>query len=280
MRITSSEFKQQFIPVNGIINARDLGGYIMQDGRKLRDGVLIRAAHLADATDADLEYLSSLPVAKVIDFRKDIEKRGKTDRMVPGAEYICLMIDASGKLVSQATEDEKRLFTGHKQFDVKKFMVMAAFNSMAQRIAQEMYPNLVYDPECQQQFAQFFRLILETEKGAVLYHCTQGKDRTGFASALILAALGADRDTIVADFDATNRVYEIDVRRCCRNVRLMGGKEIEISTVKSFLGANTDNFIKALDSIDREYGSMEAYLKGPIGLTDQDILTLKARYLE
>ena len=60
----------------------------------------------------------------------------------------------------------------------------------------------------------------------------------------------------------------------------MGGKEIEISTVKSFLGANTDNFIKALDSIDREYGSMEAYLKGPIGLTDQDILTLKTRYLE
>ena len=280
MRISFSEFQQQFIPVKGIVNARDLGGYIMQDGRKLRDGVLIRAAHLADATDADLEYLSSLPVAKVIDFRKDIEKRGKTDRMVPGAEYICLMIDASGKLVSQATEDEKRLFTGHKQFDVKKFMVMAAFNSMAQRIAQQMYPNLINDPECQQQFAQFFRLILETEKGAVLYHCTQGKDRTGFASALILAALGADRDTIVADFDATNRVYEKDVRRCCRNVRLMGGKEIEISTVKSFLGANTDNFIKALDSIDREYGSMEAYLKGPIGLTDQDILTLKTRYLE
>lgn len=280
MRITISEFQQQFIPVKGIVNARDLGGYIMQDGRKLRDGLLIRAAHLADATDADLEYLSSLPVAKVIDFRKDIEKKGKTDRMVPGAEYICLMIDASGKLVSQATEDEKRLFTGNKQFDVKKFMVMAAFNSMAQRIAQQMYPNLINDPDCREQFKQFFRLILETEKGAILYHCTQGKDRTGFASALILAVLGADRDTIVADFDATNRVYEEDVRRCCRNVRLMGGKEIEISTVKSFLGANTDNFIKALDSIDREYGSMEAYLKGPIGLTDQDILTLRARYLE
>ena len=280
MRISSSEFKQQFIPVKGIVNARDLGGYIMQDGRKLRDGLLIRTAHMADATDADLQYLSSLPVAKVIDFRKDEEKKGKDDRMVPGTEYICLVIDASGNLVKQATEDEKRLFTGHKQFDIKKFMIMAAFNSMAQRIAQQMYPNLVNDPECQKQFARFFRLILETEKGAVLYHCTQGKDRTGFASALILAALGASRDTIVADFDATNRVYEKDVRRCCRDVRFMGGKETEISTVKSFLGANTDNFIKALDSIDREYGSMEAYLKGPIGLTDQDILTLRERYLE
>ena len=280
MRISTSELKQQFIPVNGIVNARDLGGYIMQDGRKLRDGAFIRAAHLADATDDDLQYLSSIPTTKVIDFRKDIEMNGKTDRMVPGAEYIRLEIDASGKIVSQATEDEKRLFTGNKQFDVKKFMVMAAFNPMAQRIAQLMYPNLTNDPECREQFRQFFRLILETTHGAILYHCTQGKDRTGFASALILAALGADRDTIVADFDATNRVYEEDVRQCCQNVRLMGGKEIEIATVKSFLGANTDNFIKALESIDREFGTMEAYLKGPIGLTDQDILTLRERYLE
>ena len=280
MRISTSGLKQQFIPVNGIINARDLGGYIMQDGRRLRDGMLLRSAHLADATDEDLQYLSSIPIAKVIDFRKDIEMNGKTDRMVPGAEYIRLEIDASGKIVSQATEDEKRLFTGNKQFDVKKFMVMAAFNPMAQKIAQQMYPNLTNDPECRKQFKQFFRLILDTANGAILYHCTQGKDRTGFASALILAALGAGRDTIVADFDATNRVYEEDVRQCCQNVRLMGGKENEIATVKSFLGANTDNFIKALESIDHEFGSMEAYLKGPIGLTDQDILTLRERYLE
>ena len=53
------------------------------------------------------------------------------------------------------------------------------------------------------QFAGFFRLVLETEKGAVLYHCTQGKDRTGIASALLMAALGASREAIVADFDAS-----------------------------------------------------------------------------
>ena len=280
MRISSSEFKQQFIPVQGIVNARDLGGYIMQDGRKLRDGAFIRTAHMADATDTDLQYLSEIPLAKVIDFRKEEEKRGKDDRMVPGAEYICLDIDASGNLVNQASDDEKKLFTGQKQFDIKKFMLMAAFNQTAQMIAHQMYPNLFFDPDCQKQFRQFFRLILETENGAILYHCTQGKDRTGIASALILAALGASRETIVADFDATNRVYEKEVRRCCRNVRLMGGKEAELETVKAFLGANTDNFIKALDRIDREYGSMEAYLKGPIGLTDNDILTLRERYLE
>ena len=280
MRISSSEFKQQFIPVQGIVNARDLGGYIMQDGRKLRDGLLIRTAHMADATDTDLQYLSEIPLAKVIDFRKEEEKRGKDDRMVPGAEYICLDIDASGNLVNQASDDEKKLFTGQKQFDIKNFMLMAAFNQTAQMIAHQMYPNLLFHPDCQKQFRQFFRLILETENGAILYHCTQGKDRTGIASALILAALGASREIIVADFDATNRVYEKEVHRCCQTVRQMGGEEVEIDTVKAFLGANTHNFIKTLDRIDHEYGSMEAYMKGPIGLTDNDILTLRERYLE
>ena len=280
MFISFSALEQQFIPVKGIVNARDLGGYTMQDGRKLRDGKLIRAAHLADATDADLQYLSGLPVAKVIDFRKEDEKNGKVDRMVSGAEYICLAIDASGNKSEETKEEEKKLFSGHKQFDIKKIILIAAFNKTAQMIARDMYPTMLFDSDCQKQLAQFFQLVLKTESGAILYHCTQGKDRTGIASALLLAALGASRDTIVADFDATNRVYEKNVRRICCRVRLMGGKKDEIATVKSFLGANTDNFKKALDRIDQEFGSIDAYLRGPIGLTDRDFATLKERYLE
>ena len=157
---------------------------------------------------------------------------------------------------------------------------MAAFNEKAQKVAREMYPVLLFDPGCQRQFAEFFRLVLATEEGAVLYHCTQGKDRTGVASALLLAALGADRETIVADFDATNRVYEKDVAKYTRRVKFWGGKDNEIATVQAFLGCNTDNFVKALDRIDLEYGSLDAYLSGPMGLTEDDILTLRERYLE
>lgn len=115
---------------------------------------------------------------------------------------------------------------------------------------------------------------------AVLYHCTQGKDRTGIASALLLAALGADRETIIADFDATNHVYGADVKKYSRRVRFWGGKEDEVGVVKAFLGANTENFIKALDEVDRRYGSLEGYLREIIGLTDRDIQVLRERYLE
>ena len=63
-------------------------------------------------------------------------------------------------------------------------------------------------------------------------------------------------------------------------MKFWGGGEEEIGVVKAFLGCNTDNFVKALDRIDREYGSLDAYLKGPIGLTDDDIRVLMERYLE
>ena len=280
MFISPTELSQQFLPVKGIINARDLGGYTMQDGRKLRDGVLLRAAHLADATDEDLQWLSKLPVAKVIDFRIEEEKKGKVDRDVPGASYLSLPIDASGNAMANATEKEKKKFAKQKKFDLKKVAVMVAFNKKAQAIARNMYPMMLFNPVCQQPYARFFQQVLETEHGAVLYHCTQGKDRTGVASALLLAALGASRETIVADFDATNRVYEKDVKKYVRRVKFWGGKEEEIAVVKAILGCNTDNFIKALDAVDAQYGSLEAYLKGPMGLTDQDIQTLRDRYLE
>ena len=63
-------------------------------------------------------------------------------------------------------------------------------------------------------------------------------------------------------------------------MRFWGGKEEEVAVVKAFMGANTENFIKALDAVDAQYGSLEAYLKGPMGLTDADIQTLRTRYLE
>ena len=277
--IPTSVFAQQFLPVKGIVNARDLGGYTMLDGRIVQSGRLLRAAHLADATDEDIRNLERLPVTAVIDFRKEQEKMGKVDREVPGARYTSLPVDPSGNAMATATEEEKKKFSGQKKFDVRKVIVFAAFNKKAQAVAREMYPTLLFDPDCQQQFARFFRLVLETENGAVLFHCTQGKDRTGIASALLLAALGADRETIVADFDATNRVYEKDVRKYSRRVKFWGGKEEEVGVVKAFLGCNTENFIKALDRIDQEFGSLQAYLKGPIGLTDADIQTLRERYL-
>lgn len=268
------------LPLNKIVNARDLGGYVTEDGRRVKKGLLIRCAHLAHASQADLDFLAGLPVTRVVDFRLDFEKNGKEDQVIPGATYVSIPVDASGPIAAQATEEERKKFTGRKSFDVKKVIVMAAFNDKAKKMVDLMYPTLVNDPDCQWQYATFLRLLVDNEAGAVLFHCTQGKDRAGMAAAFILAALGAGRDTIIADFDETNRHYAQDLKKFSRRVRFWGGKEEELAVVKAFIGANSENFIKTLDLIDDRYGSMESYLKGPLKLSDTDLQTLRERFLE
>ena len=265
--------------ISSIANARDFGGNSVGGGLKVREGLLLRSAHLAAASDADVAFLESLPTVKVIDFRRDEELSGVPDREIPGARYIRLPVDASGNAAATATGKEKKRFTRRKKFNVKKIIVMLSFNEKAQRVAEDLYPTLLFDPGCQRQFAAFLREVVDTPTGAVLFHCTQGKDRTGVASMLLLAALGAGKETILADFDATNRAYEKDVKKYSRRVRLVGGKGKEVAVVKTFLGANTVSFANALDELESRYGSMEGYLKGPMGLTDEDITILRERYL-
>lgn len=256
-----------------MVNVRDLGGYNTIDGMTVKSGLLIRGASLATAKNADLALLADLPVVKVIDFRTDFEKKGKENRALPGADYICLPLQP---VDDGDTPEEMRK---HKSFDISKLIMIAAFNEKAKAIAREMYPLMVTRLKCQKQFAAFLREVVDTPEGAIYFHCTQGKDRTGLAAAYLLLALGVDRETIIADFDKTNQVYARDIRKYCRRVKFFGGREEELAVVKAFIGANTANFIKALDLIDAEYGSIDAYLRNVLGLTDADFETLRRRYL-
>ena len=97
---------------------------------------------------------------------------------------------------------------------------------MFQEKARELYPSLVLSEFSQLQYATFMNLVLETEEGAILWHCSQGKDRTGIGAALILGALGADRATILADFDRSNDAYRPLVQKLCAEVRAAGGGEV------------------------------------------------------
>ena len=258
-----------------IVNARALGG-LPVGGQTVRPGRLLRTAHLHDATDADVRTLQEVyHLRKVFDFRTIHESEKQPDREIPGAEHIFLpTLDIEAEFRSgEAVPAETWI-------DLPSHIVRLAFTPLFQKKARELYPSLIISEFSQLQYAAFLDMILETPEGAVLWHCSQGKDRTGIGAALVLGALGATRETIVTDFDQSNKSYRPLVAHFCAEVDKLGGGEEEKEVVRAFMGVSTRNFCSTLDLIDRNWGSLEAYLTGPLGLDAGDLETLRSRYLE
>jgi protein-tyrosine phosphatase len=118
------------------------------------------------------------------------------------------------------------------------------------------------------------------EDGGVLWHCFQGKDRTGWGAAFLLSALGVDREEIIADFDLSNTAYRDLVAKLNAQIDARGGGDAEKEVILAFMGVSTPNFIRVLDLIDREFGGMMSYLQEQLLLTPDDIHLLRRRFLQ
>jgi Protein tyrosine/serine phosphatase len=258
-----------------IVNARDLGG-IRIGGKTVRSGLLLRTGHLHDATDADIALLHDrYRLKRIFDFRTMDEAAAQPDRPVPGAGYQLLPT-----LDVEAERRSGEAIPAETWLDLPSHIVRLAFTPLFQRKARELYPSLILSDFSQLQYAAFLNMILDTPDGAVLWHCSQGKDRTGIGAAVVLGALGADRETIVADFDRSNDSYRPLVNRFCAIVEKHGGSELEKDVVRAFMGVSTRNFCRTLDLIDKQWGSLESYITAQLGLTEEDLAALRDRYLE
>ena len=258
-----------------IVNARDLGGLPAAGGREVRSGMLLRTSHLHDASDEDVRRLrDEFHLRRIFDFRSLDEARFLPDCEVPGATYHLLpTIDMSEeKRTGRAIPEEAFL-------DLERHIVNYSFSPEVQLMAADMYPSLIRSEYSQLQYAAFLRLIVETPDGAVLWHCFQGKDRTGWGAAFLLSALGVSREHIVADFDLSNVAYTPLVERLCAEVERRGGADNEKEVIRAFMGVSTNNFQRTLDLIDREYGSMSLYLRNQLMMSPADIRLLRKRYL-
>jgi protein-tyrosine phosphatase len=139
-----------------------------------------------------------------------------------------------------------------------------------------MYDVILFEESSQEVFRQFFAdlVTLDPAKGAVLWHCTQGKDRAGCASAMLLAALGADRDLIVADFTLSKHYYDP------HTAQIETTTEAQKAAINTLISANPAIFEATLDKVDEKYGSLTNYLTQCIGVTPDMMQLLRDRYLE
>ena len=269
--------KDRTIPFEGIENARELGSLKMQDGRTIKEGKLIRSGNLSKATDADVKVLTGrFRLTDVVDFRFDAEVKGAPDREIEDVTYTYL--STLPKSIIAGFSSGRTDGAEMKSHDIVGLLVKYSSYPQAQEMAQKLYPAIVTDTLSRQKYGEFLRTVLKAEDG-VLWHCSQGKDRVGCGTAFLLAALGASRETIIEDFDLSNVSYAPYVEKICAQIKENGGGENEIAFIQAMIGVSTENFTKALDLIETQYGSLQNYVTKALQFSEEEQELLRGKYL-
>ena len=237
--------------LQGASNFRDVGGYRNADGRRVRRGQVFRSDHLAGLTDADVARLQALGVRHSLDFRGEAECRA-TPYAIAGVERVALTIEPTVIARMQALVAQGIVPTTEETVDLMR----ETYRDFVNRNADT--------------YGRFLKHLLAQPTPQV-FHCTAGKDRTGFAAALLLSALGVDKATIEHDYLLTNQLYR-------RDARLEGQGHPHV--MKVLWQVQPEFLHAAFEAVDTQHGGMSDYLHGAIGLTPQELTELQRMLLE
>jgi protein-tyrosine phosphatase len=242
--------KKRILPIEGAYNFRDLGGYKGANGRTVKWNTIIRASDFPNLSKADIAYLERLPLISVVDFRSEEEVNQHPDLLPDSVKNVYnFSIDAGNmipKFESLLHEDPETILP-------KAIKIMSG-----------LYRELVTIYSAQQR--DFFR-VLQNGDAPLLFHCAAGKDRTGVAAALLLSALGVDRDVIYEDYMLTNAA----LKGKYDHFKKYGSITTLFTSVKKeFLDA-------AFEEIEKRYTSVENYLTNELNV---DLEHLRSLYLE
>lgn len=243
-----------FIDFDSISNARDLGGIRCADGRRVKGGVLLRTAELNRVSAADMAVLTGeYAVRHVVDLRDASEIRLRPDLAVAGARYTSIPVLPELPYKSRA-------------IDLKPREIMEQFLIMYRIMAEHEF--------CARAYADFFRVLLRARGGTVLWHCVQGKDRTGIAALLLLAALGASMEDAREDYFLTN----VSLGREYERLEQSGADERELAFMKVVLYVFPECLDTFILRVSELYGSLDGYLRKALGLTGGDLELLRDSY--
>lgn len=242
------------VPFAGVQNFRDMGGYRTRSGRIVRWGLVFRADALHGLSTGDLALYGHLSLRAVFDLRHDLEREQLPDP-VPARPLTITGRPAGAEPAPLATAPE-RLTTAD-----------------GERFLGEMYLGLLEHGAVQ--IGELYTGLAAGDGLPAVFHCHGGKDRTGIVAALLLEALGVERDVVLDDYELTARYRRREHQESTFGRLIESGMSPEAAA--GVLSAPRWAMARALDELDDRHGGVEAYLTGPAGMAAADLQVLRAR---
>lgn len=255
---------ERLLPLEGAHNFRDLGGYSTLDGRRVRWGRIFRSDHLGDLSDADLAYLERLGIRSVCDFRGPDERKGHPDRL-----------GASGtpRSVNPAIADERfavgelqsRILSGDLgDIDFANLLVEG---------------NRAFARSYTDEYRAYLELFEDDANLPIVFHCTAGKDRAGWAAFVLLSTLGVPEQTAIRDYLLTQPYTQDHIESTLTTIRFVSLFRTDVERIRPLMGVEPGFIQAALDAAVEDHGGMDAYLEDAVGFGPERRAALRARLL-
>lgn len=256
---------EQIKTIQTIENLRGLGGY-EANGKQVKSQRLLRSASLEAVSDSDSEVLAEYGVATVVDFRSPEERQQEPDQKIGTSQNLFMPVFAV---------DETQNSLSIRQ------LAEALENGLPPEEQMiKVYRHFVTEPHSLKTYQEFFAQLLSQESGAILFHCTAGKDRTGFAAAMILAALGVSQETIMADYLATNQFLSKKIQHIQQRAQEAHAPEKVVQGILTLMEARESFLAASLQQIQADYGTITDFLSKGLQLSAGDRTDLQRLYLE
>ena len=250
------------------LNLRDVGGHATSDGAKVATGVAYRSAALGGMSDEARTALAGLSLRHVFDLRTAAEQEELPDELPAGASLVVLDVFADASDLAPA-----RL---RSLFDDPAAATELLQGDVVREALKDAYRRLVNLPSARTSYRQLFSSLADPTTGPAVFHCTAGKDRTGWAAAVLLSFLGVPRDAVVADFLAGNAAT---VRAFQPQLDAFAAAGGDPAVLIPMFEVQVPNLDAAFAEVTTQFDTVEGYLTAGLGLSVDTLTALRARFL-
>lgn len=280
MNDDSLEFYHRIVPIKGMYNFRDIGGYLTESGKRIKWGKIYRGDHLFNLESDQDPLLEEIGINSIIDLRSSREINDSPNPYIGQIRSVYCDPNAHIAAFAGLIQDADKGLSIENILDNPDIDMTHITQTQAEKQMIQQQHDFVNTESGKTAFKRVLETMLLEDSAPSYQHCRGGKDRTGYSIMLIMAALGVKKDLLVEDYLLTKKAREEKNAVYLEEFKKLAGDNEEVVSYLYTFFDTKESFIQGAFNALESYGGLEKYLENEMKLNKNDILNLREKYLE